>query len=491
LAYLNYFFSKSKILLGLQCPKRLYLEVHQPELVEETGEQQKAFNFGNQVGEVARQLHPGGRLIEYDEGLSRALEETRLLLARPSQAIIYEATFSFKGVLVRADVFHQEDSGHRLIEVKAATEIKDQYFWDCAVQAWVIEGAGYPLDRVELAHVDTSFIYPGNADYHGLLTYEDLTDAIRPYLDQVPAKVAEFKNLLQGEMPLMETGGHCDDPYLCPFWSYCSRGQPEGPEYPAYSLPYANLKLKAALKEDGIEDIRQIPEGYLTSDNHERVRRITVSGEWELEPEAGEYLRELTYPRYHLDFETIQFAVPIWAGTRPYQQLPFQWSCHMETRPGKMSHDWFLDTSGQTPLHPLAEKLLATLGDKGPIFVYSHFEKTRLTNLAVIFPDLAIDLERVKDRLVDLLPLTRQHYYHPEMKGSWGLKAVLPTVAPDLSYDALEEVQDGNAAQVAYLEAINQATTPARRQELIEHLLAYCKLDTLGLIMLVRFLQRE
>jgi hypothetical protein len=481
--------SKSKILSGLQCPKRLYLQVHQPELAEESDEQQKAFNYGNQVGEVVRQLHPGGRLIEYEEGLSRALEETRLLLAQPSRAIIYEATFSFNGVLVRADVFHQGDSGHRLVEVKAATEIKDNYYWDCAVQAWVIIGAGYPLDRVELAHVDTSFIYPGNADYRGLLNYEDLTDAIRPYLDQVPDKVAEFKKLLQGEMPQLETGSHCEDPYPCPFWPYCSQGQPEEPEYPACCLPYASAKLKEALKSDGIEDIRQIPEGYLTSENQERVRRITVSGQPELDPGAGEYLRGLPYPRYYLDFETIQFAVPIWAGTRPYQQLPFQWSCHIETRPAKLSHHWFLDTSGQDPLRAMAEKLLATLGDTGPIFSYGHFERTRLTKLAEMFPNLATDLERAKARLIDLHPLTRDHYYHPDMKGSWSLKVVLPTVAPDLSYEDLEEVQEGTAAQLAYLEAIDPATTPARRQELTERLLAYCQLDTLGLVRLVDFFQ--
>ena len=138
-----------------------------------------------------------------------------------------------------------------------------------------------------------------------------------------------------------------------------------------------------------------------------------------------------------------------------------------------------------------SEKLLATLGSAGPIFVYSHFEKTALIKLADMLPDLAMDLYRLRDRLKDLLPLTRQHYYHPEMKCSWSLKAVLPTVAPDLSYDALEEVQHGIAAQVAYLEAIDPATSPARRQELTERLLEYCCLDTLGLVRLVQFLQQE
>ena len=136
-----------------------------------------------------------------------------------------------------------------------------------------------------------------------------------------------------------------------------------------------------------------------------------------------------------------------------------------------------------------AEKLLATLGNEGPILVYSHFEKTRLKELADLFPDLADGLNRFIDRLVDLLPLTRQNYYHPEMKGSWSLKMVLPTIAPDIDYGSLEEVQDGGGAQLAYAEAIDPVATESRRQELTERLLEYCKLDTLALVKLVSFFQ--
>jgi hypothetical protein len=252
-------------------------------------------------------------------------------------------------------------------------------------------------------------------------------------------------------------------------------------------LPYARGNLLGALKNEGIDDIRQIPEGYLTSDNHERVRRITVSGQCELLPEAGEYLRDLPYPRYFLDFETIQFAVPIWAGTRPYQQVPFQWSCHIENSPGEISHDWFLDTTGRAPIRPLAEKLIAILGGSSPIFSYGAYEKTVINSLIAMFPDLAKNLGGLLDRIVDLLPLTRRHYYHPQMKGSWGLKTVLPTVAPDLDYESLDEVQDGGTAQLAYAEVIDPATTKSRRQELTERLLEYCKMDTLALVKLVSF----
>ena len=140
-------------------------------------------------------------------------------------------------------------------------------------------------------------------------------------------------------------------------------------------------------------------------------------------------------------------------------------------------------------MRPFTERLMAALGDEGPIFVYSHFEKTTLNQLAGMFPDLAARLYGLIDRFVDLLPLARRHYYHPQMKGSWSIKAVLPTVAPDLNYDDLDEIHDGLAAQQAYLEAINPGTSPSRRHELLRILNEYCKLDTLAMVRLAWFFQ--
>jgi hypothetical protein len=482
----QYRLSKSKILSGIQCPKRLYLEVHHPELAVEDEELARRFSIGHQVGEVAQQLCPDGKLIEYDDGLSRALEETQLLLREPPKNSIFEATFAHDGVLIRADLLGWGEEGYRLTEVKASTSVKDYHYVDCAIQSWVMEGEGYPLEHIELAHIDNNFIYPGGGDYRGLLHHEDITEGVMALRDQVPGWVENCKPHLAGEMPKIETGSHCTDPFDCPFYDYCS--PEEGPEYPVSALPRGG-KVAEALLAEGIEDIRDIPEGYLRNENHERVRRITASGQPELDPEAGKYLRSLPYPRRYLDFETIQFAVPIWAGTRPYRQLPFQWSCHVEDEPGKLRHAEFLYTSGNAPMRPLDEKLLATLGDDGPIFVYGSFEKTRLTELAEMFPDLSDGLDSLIGRLVDILPLTRRSYYHPEMKGSWSIKAVLPNVAPELNYEDLEEVQHGAEAQLAYLETIDPATATSRHNELKNDLLEYCKMDTLALVKLAYFLQ--
>ena len=193
--------------------------------------------------------------------------------------------------------------------------------------------------------------------------------------------------------------------------------------------------------------------------------------------------------RHYLDFETIQFAIPIWQGTRPYQQLPFQYSCHIEHSGGILTHREFLDTSGKPPMRSLSEGLITDLGAHGPIITYGHFERMIINILIELYPDLTGPLTALQERILDLLPLLRQNYYHPDMDGSWSIKAVLPTIAPDLAYDTLEEVHDGNEAQIAFLEAIHPETTPERREALRRNMLKYCGQDTLAMVRIMRHFQ--
>ena len=196
------------------------------------------------------------------------------------------------------------------------------------------------------------------------------------------------------------------------------------------------------------------------------------------------------YPRYYLDFEAIQFAIPVWEGTRPFEALPFQWSCHIESACGELRHEEYLDTTGIVPMRTCAESLLRIAGEEGPVFVYGSYEKTILNAVAARYPDLADDLYRLRERLVDLLPIVRRTYYHPDMLGSWSIKKILPTVAPHLDYGSLGEVQDGTAAGTAYIRIINPEADAAKRRRLARDLLEYCKRDTQGLVELAKFLSR-
>ena len=487
--------SKSKLMAFRQCARRLWLSVHMPDCVPADDANDAVLAAGTDVGVMARQGWPDGILIAPEGPLRQALAETEQAL--PARKVLFEATVQQDGVLVRADVLVPRSRGKAfdLIEVKSSTSVKDHYLEDVAIQARIFGAAGVPLKRRVLQYINNEFVYPGGQCYreirpdgteNRLFAEEDVTAAAQSLESEVPGWIKEARRTLAGAMPGMTD--HCDNPYPCPYQAFCHA---DAPEYPLSCLPRIGLRDMEALSAAGYADVRDIPAGVLSSPVRERVRRVTCAGQPEHCPGARAALSVLGYPRYYLDFETIQFAVPIWKGTRPYEQLPFQWSCHRETKSGVVSHEEFLDLSGKDPTRAFAESLIAALGTKGPICVYNQgFEGRIIRELAVRYPDLAEPLSAILDRMVDLLPLTREHYYHPAMKGSWSIKAVLPTMAPDLDYADLPEVQDGGGAQEAYREAIDPATPAERRKALDKALRRYCGRDTEALVRLAAFLAR-
>jgi hypothetical protein len=245
------------------------------------------------------------------------------------------------------------------------------------------------------------------------------------------------------------------------------------------------------LLHSGFADIRDVPEAELKNDAQRLIWRQSRLEQPYVGAELRQIARSLPFPRFYLDFETMGSAVPRFAGTRPFEALPFQWSCHVEAQRGAIEHAEFLDLGAEPPIRALAERLLATLGTSGPIVVYTPYERRVIGELAARYPDLAERLHAAAERIVDLHPATRAHYYHPAMQGSWSIKAVLPTVAPDLRYETLADVRDGLGAQAAYFEAIDPKTSPARRTALDSALRAYCRQDTLALVRLVEFFARD
>jgi hypothetical protein len=229
----------------------------------------------------------------------------------------------------------------------------------------------------------------------------------------------------------------------------------------------------------------------LTNELHRRVHQATLTGETYHDVDgARAAMAGWAYPRTWLDFETITFAVPRWIGTRPYQQVPFQFSAHIEATDGQIDHREFLSLDGADPRRPCAEALVALVPQTGAVVGYNaSFERTRVLELAEAFPDLADNLRSMADRIVDLLPVTRKNWYHRDQRGSWSIKAVLPTVAPELDYSNLQ-VKDGSNAQQVYLEAI-QGATEDRKREIDIALRAYCGRDTEAMIVLAAALRRD
>ena len=478
--------SKSCILLHRQCPKRLWLKVHRPELEEIDDANQTRFTVGTYVGELAQQLYPDGVLID-GEDLGQAVIDTQATLAGEERPI-FEATLQADGLLIRADLLLPDNNGCRMVEVKSATSVKDYYLADAAIQSWVAQQAKLPLTSMEIAHIDNAFVYAGGNNYQGLFKHVDISEQIAGMKNEVPQWMNAARETLGGDEPNISAGNQCNSPFTCSFLSYCSPQAENVGGYVPEILPYKGT-LAQTLREEGYTDLRDVPEARLTNPNHQRVWRVSKSGIAELNAQAGQLIAALPYPRYYIDFETINPAVPIWANTRPYMQVPFQWSCHIETAKDEITHFAFLADGQSDPRRPFAESLITAIGTSGPIFVYNApFERSRMQELAAIYADLAPALIAAIDRIVDLLPIAREHYYHPDMRGSWSIKAVLPTIAPDLTYDNLE-VANGGMAQEAFAEMMHSTTSKERSQQLREALLLYCERDTLAMVRIAHYFE--
>ncbi len=487
--------SKSKITLFEQCPKRLWLSVHRPELAEETDSVRASFAAGHAVGGFACELLPDGIMVSADDGLAAAAEHTTHVLQSGWQHPIFEATFVHDGVLIRADILEpRAEAGTRgwhLAEVKNTTGAKAYHIGDIATQLWVMRQCGVDVRSAAVRHLDSTFTLTHPGDYAGLFTDTDVIGLVEPIAAGRSVVVAEARATLAGSEPTREPGDHCDDPFTCSFKAYCNRHLPPPPEWPVSLLPdAAGKKVARQLAAQGIASLIDAPAQAMPSPKLARVHHATVTGEiWHDADAIRRETADWAFPRIYLDFETIQFAIPRWIVTRPFSQVPFQFSAHIETGDGTMRHVEFLCADGSDPRRACAEALVKLPATGTVIAWNASFERQCLLGLASLFPDLAPALQSLADRLVDLLPVARRHYYHRDMRGSWSIKAVLPTLA-EIGYDNLVEVKSGADAQSAYLEAIDPATDPTRADAIRDALLDYCRRDTEAMVQVLAALTR-
>lgn len=477
--------SKSKITMFEQCPKRLWLSVHRPELAEQDEDAEARFATGHEVGAIACALLPSGVMVEAEPNLAAALTTTQALLDGGHDRPIFEATLQHDSVLVRIDVLEPDGAGGwRMAEVKSSTKAKDYHLGDLATQLWVARNAGVLVSSAAIRHIDSSFVLEREGDFNGLFANTDLLAEAKPIIAGRSETVTAARATLGGTEPATAPGAHCDAPFPCEFAGYCHAALPAGPEWPVTVLPHGGGKRWV---EQGIVDLFAVDIAALTNATHARVHRATVTGEVYHDGEgARTAMAGWAFPRSWLDFETIGFAVPRWIGTRPYQQVPFQFSAHVETADGTITHREFLSLDGADPRRACAEALVAMVPPTGAVIGYNaSFEKARILELAAAFPDLADALTAMAARVVDLLPVTRANWYHRDQRGSWSIKAVLPTIAAEMDYAALE-VKDGGSAQEAYAEAIAANCTAERRLALDAALRAYCGRDTEAMIVLAR-----
>jgi hypothetical protein len=487
--------SKSKLMALRQCPRRLWLEIHHPELRQDESLTQARFAIGDLVGELARGLYDpedNGVLIDVPgDGPDAGVRRTRDLLER--RVPIFEAGLEGGGARAFVDVLRPVRRGAQrsweLIEVKSSASLKASHRDDVAIQAYVAHASGLPLAAVKLAHVDTGFVYPGHDDYHGLLREIDLTAEVLARQGEVAGWVAQGAAVAaRSDMPELLTGSQCRTPHPCGFLRHCRALEP-AVEYPISLLPRLQGELRRRIEAQGMRDLRELGEQDL-SPLQRKVRQHTLDGTLFFDQAGAQAdLGGLPGPHAFLDFEAVQLAVPIWPGTRPYQMFPFQFSLHVRRAAAALEHHEYIDLSGAEPGRAFAEALVQACPATGAVLVWNaSFELARIAELAARFPDLAARLQSIHGRVLDLLKVAEARYYHPAQRGSWKLKRVLPTLSSDLDHARLAGVRDGHMAMLAYVEAIQPDTAAPRRGQLRAELLEYCRLDTLALVHIHDFL---
>ena len=483
--------SKSRVLAGLQCPKRLYLRVTAPELAEAPGAALRfRFAQGQEVGRLAREAFPGGVAVEGGpDRLDAALARTAALLRDPTVPAIFEATFRHDDVLVRVDVLARGTlEGWRLVEVKSTTGVKEHHLPDVAIQRHVLAGSGLTVESVAVMHLSRDYVYAGGAhDPARLFAIVDVTGPVDALTLDLPRLLTELQATLDAdEPPDIAPGLQCTKPHTCEFYDQCNVPLPLDD---IANLPGLYGKRLDALRARGITRIGELPADVALNPRQEWARQAVLAERMLVAaPLAGE-LAALAYPRYFMDFETLGPAIPRHPGMRPFDGIPFQWSVHVIHAPGAApEHRQFLADSDTDPRRRFLEALVAAVGETGPIVVYNaRFEGQHLDALGLALPDLAPAAARIRARLWDLLPVVRQHVYHPDFRGSFSLKRVLPALVPALAYEGLE-VAEGSAAGPVWDLLVRGHPEPAEAARLEAALREYCRRDTLGMVELVRAL---
>ena len=485
------YLSKSKYCSLWQCPKILWMNKHKSEELVLDSSALARMEAGNEVGDLAMGLfgdyvevtaYKGERL-----NLQKMIADTKAEMDKGTP-VICEASFEFGGLYCAVDILCKEENGWAIFEVKSSTKSdKEIYIADIAYQKYVLQNCGVNVTGTYLICIDNNYVLDGDLDINRLFKVTDVWDLVSQEEKNIRANLKIAERILRSETePEIDISEHCKKPYDCGYWKYCSRHIPSPSVFDLYRL---QTSKKFDYYRKGIITYNDLfLSGVVTNEKHLRQIEFALTDKGTYVDKNGiqDFLDTLSYPLYFLDFETEQPVIPKYNGTKPYQQIPFQYSLHyIDSEDGELKHKEFLAESGSDPRQALAESLCKDIPMNVCVTAYNKaFECGRIKELADAFPDLAEHLLNIRENTKDLLdPFQKGYYYNKAMGGSFSIKSVLPAIFPNdptLDYHNLDGVHNGSEAMSIFPKIKDMP--PEEQEKARKNLLEYCKLDTFAMV---------
>ena len=480
--------SKSKFILGQQCAKSLWLDLHnEPPTNEPDDAAKDRLRAGDEVGEIAKDIFPGGKEVPYLRGKHNEMFNLTKDLINEGVNTIYEASFIYDDIFVRVDLMNKTENGWDIYEVKSSTKIKKYHEYDASIQWHVLKELDlFNLNEVFIVTLNNKYSKEENIIPLKFFNIDPITHIANEKKNEVKDKILELKSIATfNEEPRVDIGPHCKKPHSC---VYLDRCWPENMNDidSVFRLYRLNLKKKLNFYNKGIDKFEKVKDiSSLTSTQQNQLKAYKTKTPVIDKRKLADFISKVEYPITFFDFETFTDAVPVFQKQRPHMQMPFQFSMHIQSSRDEIlkiddPHPEFIADHLVDPRRQIAESLISNFPGSGTIMAYNEsFEKGCIKTLAEYCPDLKDDLLALNERFLDLIiPFRGGAYYDTNFYGSFSIKKVLPALCSDnknLDYKLLE-ISNGGLASSAYKKLRNQS------EEEVTHIRAelfkYCSLDT-------------
>lgn len=492
--------SKTDYMLFLRHPAWLWLKKHDKDKLPPVDDAlQSLFDDGHLFETYAEKLFSNSSKVGFNKGeygsYVSMVSRTKELINNKDIKFILQGRLEAGKITCIFDVLERIDENKfNLYEIKSSTQVKEEHIYDLAFQMVVLKNAGLNINNVFVIHVNNKYVRNGEINTNDLSIKEDVTEKVKDKIEETLIWIDNALLIMKSDTPPDYSPRHCKLGALDEWMGIYEVLFPQTHPHNIFKLTWLNPKMIGILEDLGVKTIQDIPPTVRLNKKQQIQVKATKDDKRTINKESiKKFLGNISYPVYFLDYETFSKIIPPFNGLRPYQQIPFQYSLHIiETPNGDIKHKQFLHTENSHPTLSLLNQLRQDIGKTGTVLVwFEGFEKGRNKDMALLYPEYNDFIQSINDRVIDLMvPFYEGWFVDKDFFGSASIKKVLPVLVSELSYEKLE-IKEGNTAQRLWMETVFDNKNAGKKEKIMKDLLDYCRIDTLAMVQLFKFLQKE